>query len=110
MSAADAMPAPKVELSAEDLRAVRAILRRWVPGLRVVAYGSRARGGARKFSDLDLAVVAPRPVDGKTLALLAADFTDSDLPMRVDIGEWRRFSAAFRRAVSGDCVVIQEGP
>ena len=103
---------PKViplDIGAGDLRIVRAILRRHVPGRRVVAYGSRARGGARKFSDLDIAVVSDRPVDGRTMTRMSHAFTDSDLPMRVDVSEWRRFSDDFRRAVAGDCVTVQEG-
>lgn len=98
---------PALDIDAEDLRVVRAILRRWVPGLRVVAYGSRTRGRARKFSDLDLAVVAEQPVGVRTMALLADDFTRSNLPMRVDLAEWRDFSADFRAAVAADCVAVQ---
>ena len=100
--------APALDLSAENLRAVRAILHRRIPEVRVVAYGSRARGRARKFSDLDLAIVSARPVDGKIIALLANDFTQSNLPIRVDISEWRRFSQTFRRAIADHCVTIQE--
>ena len=103
-----AIPAAKLDLSAEDLRVAREILRRRIPGVRVVAYGSRTRGRARKFSDLDLAVVSESPVDGKTLAMLADDFTRSDLPMRADISEWRTFSENFRRSIAADCVVVQE--
>lgn len=101
-------PAPAaLDIAAEDFQIVCGILRSRIPELRVVAYGSRARGRARPFSDLDLAVVSDHPVEGKTMALLANDFTQSNLPMRVDISEWRDFSASFRRAIADDCVVIQ---
>ena len=99
---------PTLDLSAENLQAVRAILHRRIPAARVVAYGSRARGRARKFSDLDLAIVSPHPVNGKIIALLSDDFTQSDLPIRVDISEWRGFSENFRRAIADHCVTIQE--
>ena len=103
---ADAVP-PKLDIRAEDLQTAREILRRRIPGLRVVAYGSRTRGRARPFSDLDLAIISARPIDGKTLAELANEFTQSNLPMRADISEWREFSENFRRAIANDCVTIQ---
>ena len=105
---ADVVP-PSLEMTAEDFEIVRAILRCRIPDMRVVAYGSRVRGRARRFSDLDLAVVSERPVDGKTMALLADDFTRSNLPMRVDLAEWRDFSADFRRVIADDCVAVQDG-
>ena len=98
-----------LDLAPEDFHIVRGILRGRIPGLRVVAYGSRARGRARPFSDLDLAVVSDRPVAGKVMALLANDFTQSNLPMRVDLSEWRDFSAEFRRRIAADCVAVQDG-
>lgn len=74
-----------LELSPEQIDLVRAILRRHVPGFRVVAYGSRVQGRARPSSDLDLAIIAPQAIPLGTLGLLQDDFAESDLPFRVDV-------------------------
>jgi len=53
-------------LSAKDARIARKVKRRLLdvtPVQRVVVYGSHARGDAGKYSDLDLYIEIPNPVD-----------------------------------------------
>lgn len=75
------------------------ILWKHLPGAAVWAFGSRVRGTARKFSDLDLAIDAGRRIDLRTLAVLDQDLSDSDLPIRVDVGDMAAMSPAFRALV-----------
>lgn len=75
------------------------ILKRHVPGASVWAFGSRVKGTAKKFSDLDLAIEADHRIDLRTLAVLEQDLIDSDLPMKVDIGDLGAMSPAFRALV-----------
>ena len=53
--------ATNIELSAEQLEIVQDILRQHVPEREVWAFGSRAKHTAKKFSDLDLAVMGDAP-------------------------------------------------
>ena len=62
-----------------------AILRRHAPGSAVWAFGSRAAGNARCYSDLDLAVISDEPMSIDALATLTEAFADSDLPWTVDV-------------------------
>ncbi len=49
-------------------------------------YGSRARGNARRFSDIDIALSAgDRPVPAAVLAALAESLEESRIPFHVDI-------------------------
>jgi uncharacterized protein len=50
---------------------------------RFYAYGSRVKGTARKFSDLDLCYREEVPLN--TLARLEADLEESDLPFFVEL-------------------------
>ena len=75
---------------------------------RVWAFGSRVRGRARRFSDLDLAVDAGRPLTFGDTAPLADAFDDSDLPWRVDIVDLVTCSPIFRREVESHAVLIFE--
>ena len=50
---------------------------------RVWVFGSRATGRARRYSDLDLAIDAGRPLSLDETALLREAFTDSDLQASV---------------------------
>ena len=78
------------------------ILDKHVPGARVWAFGSRVKGTATKFSDLDLAIEASEPLDLRTLALL-----DQDLPIKVDVLDLAGLTASFRKLVEAQRVVLR---
>ena len=74
----------------------RAILDDHVPGVRTVAFGSRVTDRARKWSDLDLMLLAPEPISFRTLDDLREAFMESDLPIRVDVVDGARADEEFR--------------
>lgn len=98
---------PPVELDARDWRIVQAILARLLPNQEVWAFGSRARGGAKKYSDLDLALVGEERLPFSLLNELAEAFDESDLTIKVDLVDWTATSEAFRRIIEQDRVVVQ---
>lgn len=99
-------------LADRHLRIVRGILTRHIPDATVWIYGSRARGRARSWSDLDLAILAAdgKEIDFARIGKLAADFEESDLPFRVDITDLAAVSADFRREIQKDFAVLQKAP
>ncbi|MDE3071704.1 MAG: nucleotidyltransferase domain-containing protein [Pseudomonadota bacterium] len=98
-----------LDLSPTQLRIVREILARHADGLTVWAFGSRARGCAKPYSDLDLALITDRPMDLARQTALADAFEQSDLPCRVDLVDWATTGEAFRRIIERDHVVVQPG-
>jgi predicted nucleotidyltransferase len=52
---------------------------------KVFVFGSRALGKFRKYSDLDLWIEATPAVPSSKLARLRQLFSDSDLPIKVDL-------------------------
>ena len=99
--------APPVDIAPEHLAIVTEILRRHVPDHEVWAFGSRARLTAKRYSDLDLAIISAEPLSLLTSARLADDFSESDLPWRVDVLDWATTSASFRTIVERDKIVLQ---
>ena len=90
---------------------VEEILRLHAPRpCRIWAFGSRVRGTARRFSDLDLAFDASRPLSFGDTALLADAFDESDLPWRVDVVDLVTCSPTFRREVESHAVLVWENP
>lgn len=98
---------PPIDIAPEDWAIVEDILRRHVPDLEVWAFGSRAQHKARRYSDLDLAIISPTPLSFSLLGRLKDDFSDSDLPWRVDVLDWATTSPEFRAIVARDKVVVQ---
>jgi type I restriction enzyme S subunit len=99
---------PLLDIRPDHLRMVKDILQKHVPRYEVWAFGSRARRTAKPHSDLDLCVVSDKPLGYAVLGALAEDFSDSDLPWKVDVVDWAATSESFRKIIERDKVVIQE--
>ncbi len=72
--------APPIDIRPDHWTIVRDILNRHLPQYEVWAFGSRTKGTARPYSDLDLAIIADVPLPLDVTAALAEDFSESDLP------------------------------
>lgn len=103
-------PPPALDIGVVELGIVRDILKRHVPEREVWAFGSRVTGTARAYSDLDLAVIGETPLGLPVSAALAEEFSDSDLPFKVDVVDWATTGPAFRAIIQAARVVIQDLP
>jgi len=95
------------DLKPAHLDIVKAILRKHVAGIEVRAFGSRVRGTAKEWSDLDLAVVSEKKLKSEIVGNLKMDFAESDLPFRVDVLDWRDISPEFRTLIEEKYEVLQ---
>jgi len=98
---------PHIEICSDHWEIVRSILQKHVPQYEVWAFGSRAKYAAKPYSDLDLAVITDQPLPLKTSANLLDDFSESDLPWKVDVVDWATTRASFRKIIERDKVVVQ---
>ncbi len=96
-----------LQIAPEHAAIVHAILQKNVPDREVWAFGSRVKGTAKPFSDLDLAIIGNKPLPLATLADLADDFAMSDLPWKVDIVDWATLSPEFRAIIAAQKMVFQ---
>lgn len=100
-----------LDLGQGDLEIVRHLLASHLPEAEVWAYGSRVTGQAYDASDLDL--VVRDPVDPahpqKNLVDLREAFSESDLPILVDVFDWARLPEDFRREIERAHVVVWSG-
>lgn len=88
-----------IDLSTEQLETVKQILETLGGGHEVWAYGSRVKGDARKYSDLDLVIKGPQRIEQDVLFRLKDAFEASDLPFRVDVLDWSRASDEFKKRI-----------
>lgn len=99
-----------IDLEDRYLQLLREILGQHLPGWEVRLFGSRVRGTAHRFSDIDLVVVGTSAVPEQTLTALRDAFADSDLPYKVDVLDWQSITPEFRRAVEEQGYEVLQGP
>ena len=96
------------DLTDEHLSEVRRILSEHMPDCEARVFGSRVRGRARKYSDLDIALVGDAKIDERRIESLKDAFADSDLPFRVDVLDWHAISDSFRKVIEKGYEVVQK--
>jgi type I restriction enzyme S subunit len=98
---------PNIDLNPNDWEEVKRILMSCVPGYEVWAFGSRVKGTAKKYSDLDLAVISEQQLPIATMAELRHSLEESDLTIKVDVVDWAQTTAQFRKIIKENKVVVQ---
>src|ERR1700742_3763085 len=84
------------------------------PGTRRTGKSGRSAPGCtaprRRYSALALATITDTPLSFEVSGAMKEDFSESDLPFRVDILDWAVTQAHFRTIVERDKVVVQPAP
>lgn len=95
-----------IDIIAEQLDIIREILQRYVSDCEVRAFGSRCKGTAKNYSDLDLTIVGKTKLDWRLLEAIKESFSESCLPFRVDVLDWHTISIEFRKVIEEGYEVI----
>lgn len=100
---------PSLHLPEPYLRIVQAVLRTHLPQAEVWAYGSRVKGDCFDASDLDLVVRQPDDLRRRQTCLgeVREAFSESNLPILVQLVDWAGIPAAFHDEIEANYVVIQ---
>ena len=98
-----------MDISNEHLKIIRDLLGKHVPEVEVRAFGSRVNGHAKPHSDLDIALMTSTVLSPSAIALLKADFSESDLPFKVDVLDWQAISDSFRKLIEQGYEILEPG-
>lgn len=100
-----------IDLRPEWLATVRRLIAEHLSEAEVLAYGSRVNGTSHEASDLDLvvrnALDEKQPFSG--IDELREAFSESNLPILVDILDWARIPESFRLEILRGGVVLLYG-
>lgn len=96
-----------LNISQEEWHIVQSILKQHIPQRTVWAFGSRVNGHAKPYSDLDLAILGDEPLSLAEHAALTDDFSESNLPWKVDLVDWCLIGDEFREIIKQGYFVIQ---
>lgn len=100
---------PLIDIHPDHWKIVQRILQEHVPDLEVWAFGSPAKGSAKEYSDLDLAIITDEPLAIDTSVALNKAFSESDLPWKVDIVDLASVGDGGKQVIERDKVVVQRG-
>jgi predicted nucleotidyltransferase len=98
---------PDIAITPEQWQIVATVLQKHVPDKEVWAFGSRATHTEKPYSDLDLVIVSDTGLSLSQLAAIENDFSESDLPFKVDVVDSAAISPAFRGMIESHRVRIQ---
>ena len=98
---------PDIDVTAEQWAIISAILQSRIPNNAVWAFGSRATHTAKPYSDLDLAIDSSNGLPLSLIAALEHDFSESDLPFKVDIVDWVTMSSTFRSLIHNHLIQVK---
>ena len=91
-----------LQLAEKDWNIIHQILSKYP--YKFYAYGSRVKGTARKFSDLDLCYQEEIPLS--VISQLREEFMESNLPFEVELVNWKHMRVEFREMIEGDLIRI----
>ena len=99
----------RLDLPERDRKEVARILNTTAPGIEVWVYGSRINDTSYKMSDLDLVLRGRdlEPIDVTILAAVRNAFSESNIPILVDVLDWTQIPESFRQEILTDYMVFQ---
>ena len=103
--------ADRLHLLPKHRRELEALLRKYLPGIEVWAYGSRVNGRSHDGSDLDLVLRGPglKEIQNGQLGDFEEAVRESSIPFLVEARDWARLPERFHREIERDHVVLVEG-
>jgi uncharacterized protein len=97
-----------LDIREDHARILRDVLRELLPPqARAYVFGSRVHGGARRYSDLDLALEWIGPLGLDRLGAIAEALSESDIPYKVDIVDLATVDPLFRTRITADCIPFE---
>jgi uncharacterized protein len=91
-----------LQLETRHQKIIRRILSKYP--YRFYAYGSRAKGTARKLSDLD--VCCWEDIPDAVAFQIEEEFKESDLPFVVELVAWKSMKPEFQELIKKDLILI----
>jgi len=92
----------KILMSKQDKKILEQILSKYP--YRFYAYGSRVKGTARKYSDLDICYQENIP--SYVLMEIERDLEESHLPFIVELVNWKYMQPVFQKIIHKDLTLL----
>lgn len=95
-----------IQISKAEQNYIYNVLKNHLPDAKFWVFGSRVKGTAKQYSDVDIAIMSDAPVDLLALSTLEEEFANSDLLFKVDLVDWHRISKEFQELITDEYVEL----
>jgi len=79
-------------------------IQKFFPDAEILAFGSRVKGTALEYSDLDVAIKSQNILSPIEWARLEEVFEESDLPYKIDLVEFSKLDEDFKKIILSSSV------
>lgn len=93
-------------ISTEDLKFIKDSIWSVLPNAKIFAFGSRVRGGFKKYSDLDLGIESNDPISFSEKSKLDEIFEECDLVYSIDLVDMNSIKADFKDHIKKTGILI----
>jgi len=97
-----------IDAKEKELEFIVETIKKYVTNCEIRVFGSRIKGAAKPYSDIDVAIVSDRKIEPLILEKIRDEFAESDLPYRVDVLDFNAISESFRKIIEAQYEVIQK--
>lgn len=102
-----------LDLEPRYRQAIVTIITTHLPQAEIVAYGSRVKGRAAQFSDLDLTLRQPKdlhkPLPLEAFLRAQEALRESNIPFTVQLSDWALLPESFRSEILKDHLILKPG-
>ncbi|MCK5718725.1 MAG: nucleotidyltransferase domain-containing protein [Thiomargarita sp.] len=97
-----------LNLRSQHRQQIKFLLRKYLPGIEVWAYGSRINGRNHEGSDLDLVLRSPHltPIENAKRYAFEEALQDSTIPFLVEARDWAMLPSYFHYEIERSYVVL----
>ncbi len=94
-----------IDLEEKYINFIKITVTKFLKDFELFLFGSRAKGTARKYSDIDIAILSDELDEDKRLKILF-EFENSTLPYQVDVVDLKTVSDDFKSLIGKDLIKL----
>lgn len=94
-----------IDLNEKYISFIKETVYHYLQNCEIYLFGSRTKGIAKKYSDIDIALKSPN-LNENILLKIINDFENSTLPYEVDVLDLNNISETFRQHIEQDLTQI----
>lgn len=94
-----------IDLNEKYISFIKETVYHYLQNCEIYLFGSRTKGTAKKYSDIDIALKSPN-LNENILLKIINDFENSTLPYEVDVLDLNNISETFRQYIEQDLTQI----